>query len=611
MTLPHLFIFGLGYTATALAHKALAQGWRVSGTTRSEPKAEALRAAGIKTYRFDAQTALPQDALTGVTHLVQSIPPDDSGDLLLAQHADLLKQMTGLRWLAYLSTTVVYGDHDGAWVDEDSPPRNPSARGQKRLAAEAAWQALGLPLHIFRLAGIYGPGRNALDKAERGQSRIIDKPGQVFSRIHRDDIVDALLTSALHPDPQYPAIYNLCDSEPAAPGEVTRFAHRLLGLPEPKAEPLADAQLSPMARSFYADNKRVSNAKFRRVHHFRFRYPSYRHGLSALAAQRGAPRRFQDLAALPKEARGAVVAIGNFDGLHLGHQALLASARALADKERSALAVLTFEPHPRQHFAPDAPPFRLSDAASKAKLLAASGVDLVYELPFDAARAEQPAEAFIQDLLVGALQTRALIVGEDFHFGQHRLGSIAMLQEQAPFPVTAVTLTQSEGRPISSSQIRDRLRSGDFDAAAAMLGRRWRLAGQVVRGDQLGRELGFPTANLEVAQWLQLKLGIYAAWAWIDAQPGKEPTGLKRYKAAVSLGKRPSVAGEDIRFEVHLLDFSGDLYGQRLEVEPFAYLHGEKHYEGLDALKAGIAKDVETVRHLLAAHPPEHPAALR
>jgi nucleoside-diphosphate-sugar epimerase len=224
-----------------------------------------------------------------VTHVLSSIPPDEKGDpALAALGGQLAERAGGLQWVGYLSTVGVYGDHGGAWVDEDTPPAPVSRRGKMRLAAERQWLKLheegGLPVHIFRLPGIYGPGRGPLEKARAGvRDALVVREGQVFSRIHVADLADALEASIKRPNPG--AVYNVVDDEPAPPHEVALFAHRLLGLALPPLIPFEEAELSPMARSFYGESKRVSNARIKRELGWSPRHPTYREGLKALAGE--------------------------------------------------------------------------------------------------------------------------------------------------------------------------------------------------------------------------------------------------------------------------------------------------------------------------------------
>ncbi len=272
-----LLSFGHGYSAQALARLLLPQGWQVIGTTRSAEGAERLAATGVEPLIWPGQPIAP--ALSRATHILTSIAPDAGGDPLLAHHRDDIAAATP-HWVGYLSTTGVYGDHQGGWVDETTPLTASTRRGQWRINAEAEWQALGLPLHIFRLAGIYGPGRGPFAKLREGRARRIIKPGQVFSRIHVEDIAQVLAASTARPDPG--AVYNLCDDDPAPPEDVIDHAAALLGLPSPPAEDWESAEMTPMARSFYAESKRVRNDRIKHDLGVRLRYPDYRSGLAAL-----------------------------------------------------------------------------------------------------------------------------------------------------------------------------------------------------------------------------------------------------------------------------------------------------------------------------------------
>ncbi|MDJ0948798.1 MAG: SDR family oxidoreductase [Alphaproteobacteria bacterium] len=287
----HLFCFGLGYTATALARALMAAGWQVAGTFREPGKRDSLAAIGIESHSFDGTGPLPatERLLAGCSHILISIPPGPEGDPVLAHHATDIAAVGGLRWLGYLSTTGVYGDRDGGWVDEDTEFAPTGPRGERRVAAEQGWLRLwrehGVPVHIFRLAGIYGPGRNALETVRSGAAKRIDKPGQVFSRIHVEDIVQVLRASMAHPRPG--AAYNVCDDDPAPPADVIAYAADLLNVPPPPLVPFEQAELSPMAQSFYRDNKRVRNARIKDELGVTLRFPSYKAGLDALYAQDG------------------------------------------------------------------------------------------------------------------------------------------------------------------------------------------------------------------------------------------------------------------------------------------------------------------------------------
>jgi len=283
-----LFCFGLGYTALALAEALRARGWTVAGTCRDEDRRAALGDRGIEAHRFERDRPLrdPAAALAGATHVLASIPPDACGDPALDEHgADLAKAGT-VEWIGYLSTTGVYDDTGGAWVDEDAPTAPTAERGRRRVAAEQAWLAFGadqgLAVHVFRLAGIYGPGRSAIDRVRAGTAARIAKPGHVLSRIHVDDIVTVIEASMARP--RAGAVYNVCDDEPAPQSDVVAFACALLGVAPPPEIPFDAAELSDMARSFYADCRRVRNSRIKTELGVRLAYPTYREGLTAIAA---------------------------------------------------------------------------------------------------------------------------------------------------------------------------------------------------------------------------------------------------------------------------------------------------------------------------------------
>lgn len=276
----HLFIFGLGFSARVIARAAVAQGWRVSGTTRSGLD---HGLDGITVHAFDRDHPLSEGAMAGVTHVLSSVPPDADGDAVLDLAGDVLRRLAPV-WVGYLSTTGVYGDCQGDWVDEDAPIRPDLDRSRRRAMAERAWLDSFLPVHLFRLAGIYGPGRSAIDSVRQGKARRIVKPGQVFSRVHVDDIAQVVLASIARPHPG--RIYNVCDDDCAPPQDVITHACQLLGVEAPAEMhwDQAQATLSPMALSFYADNKRVRNDRIKDELGVVLRYPSYRQGLAAIVA---------------------------------------------------------------------------------------------------------------------------------------------------------------------------------------------------------------------------------------------------------------------------------------------------------------------------------------
>jgi nucleoside-diphosphate-sugar epimerase len=283
-----LFCFGLGYSAIRIAERLMREGWQVSGTTRSAEKLRALSNKGMRVFLFERGRPLDDavKALTGVTDVLSSVPPDGEGDPVLDHHHDDLVAMEGVRWLGYLSTTGVYGDTGGAAVDETATLRPTTERSRRRVAAERRWLDLyhshGLPVHGFRLAGIYGPGRNVLDQARAGTARRIEKPGQVFSRIHVDDVASIVRASMARPEPG--GIYNVCDDEPAEPSAVVLYACELLGLQPPPVVSFSQAAeaMSPMALTFWRDNRRIVNRRLRDVLKVDLAFPDYRAGLRAI-----------------------------------------------------------------------------------------------------------------------------------------------------------------------------------------------------------------------------------------------------------------------------------------------------------------------------------------
>lgn len=277
-----LLVLGHGYTAQALAARLIPEGWQVIGTTRSPEKAEALRAQGIEPLIWPGTPLAP--ALARATHLLASIGADAAGDPVLAAEGDAIAAAAPhLAWAGYLSTTGVYGDHQGGWVDEQTPLTPSTQRGRWRVLAEGQWRGVpGLPIHIFRLAGIYGPGRGPFEKVRDGSARLVIKPNQFMSRAHVDDIAAVLQASIRRPNPG--AAYNVCDNEPTPPEVVLRHAAQLLGLPEPPSVPFDQAGMSPMARSFYSESKKVRNDKIRDELGVKLLYPTYRENLAAILA---------------------------------------------------------------------------------------------------------------------------------------------------------------------------------------------------------------------------------------------------------------------------------------------------------------------------------------
>ena len=269
VSIPHLFVFGLGYSANAFAAVLRETGTRISATCRSAEKQAALIAQGIDAHVFDRDHPLDdagRAALDQASHLLSSVPPDDQGDPVVDLHAQDILKAAPFDWIGYLSTTGVYGDCDGDWVDETAPMAPSGMRGQRRVDAEAAWFALA--------------PAGALDTVRQGRARRVVKPGQVFSRIHIDDITNILLASAARPNPG--AAYNCCDDEAAPPQDVITYACDLLGVTPPPEIPFEEADLSPMAKSFYRDNKRVSNKRIKEELGVTLRWPNYRDALTAM-----------------------------------------------------------------------------------------------------------------------------------------------------------------------------------------------------------------------------------------------------------------------------------------------------------------------------------------
>lgn len=309
-------------------------------------------------------------------------------------------------------------------------------------------------------------------------------------------------------------------------------------------------------------------------------------------------RTFTSWENLGAEKRGASVALGNFDGVHIGHQAVIDLARAKAGPDQP-LGVVTFEPHPRQFFAPDAPPFRLMNAAARAHRLEKLGVSHLYQLPFDAALANLSPEQFVSDVLSEGLGLSHVVVGEDFCFGKGRAGTAQDLQAMAAklgIEVTIAQLVANEDEEVSSTAIRAALSAGDPRAAARMLGHWHRIDGIVLHGEKRGRELGFPTANMSIRDLHAPKFGIYAVTVDVLTGPHKGS-----YDGAASLGVRPTFGENLPNLESHLFDFSGDLYGAELSVGFVDYLRGEEKFDSLDALIAQMGRDCEQARTILAA----------
>lgn len=298
---------------------------------------------------------------------------------------------------------------------------------------------------------------------------------------------------------------------------------------------------------------------------------------------------------LPDLEQGAVLVIGNFDGVHCGHQELLRIAQNIAEKQKVALAVLTFEPHPRHLFRPDDPPFRITSAAAKRRRLERCGVDIMFSLSFDWDFASQSADHFIQTILKEAIRPTHIVVGNDFCFGQLRKGTPQTLLD-AGLAVTVIDKIADEGdADISSSNIRQALRHGDIDRANKLLGWKWEIEGTIVKGDQRGRTLGYPTANVHLGETLHPAYGIYASWAKI-VEDGPESPWLP---SATNIGIRPMFEVPVGQVETYIFDFDRDIYDKTLRVRPLQKLRGEAKFESLEALVAQIAEDCEQAQAVL------------
>lgn len=300
-------------------------------------------------------------------------------------------------------------------------------------------------------------------------------------------------------------------------------------------------------------------------------------------------------ASLPTYVHGAAIAIGNFDGVHRGHQALISLAIAKARETGRAAGVMVFEPHPREFFKPGEPHFRLTSIEQKLAVLDAAGIDFAIVIPFDAAFANLSAEEFISKVLVGALAISHAVIGYDFFFGKGRSGTPDMLWqagERHGFGVSVIAPVAEEGEVFSSSAIRLHLAQGDVEGAARALGRPWRVSGKVVRGAQRGRGIGFPTANVPMLKGTALAHGIYAVRARVDG---------KTHDAAAYLGTRPTFDDGKPVLEVYLFDFDEDLYGKAMDVDFIGFVRGDRKFDGIDALKDQMSKDCAKAKEMLAA----------
>jgi riboflavin kinase/FMN adenylyltransferase len=302
---------------------------------------------------------------------------------------------------------------------------------------------------------------------------------------------------------------------------------------------------------------------------------------------------------IPVPWKGGAVALGNFDGVHKGHQALLARAAEHAKALGAPLLVLTFEPHPRRFFVPDTGPFRLTMLAAKLRLLEQHGVQAVLAQRFDTAFAALSADAFVDEVLLAGMGARHVVCGYDFTFGARRGGNVEMLREigaRKGFGVTVLDPVMREGEIYSSTSIREALRAGWPSEAAELLGHDWEIEGVVEQGDKRGRTIGFPTANVALGEHLRPRFGVYAVRAMIDVQ---EAEGWRN--GVANLGRRPTIGKLQENFEVHLFDFTGDIYGKTLRVALVDFIRPEMKFSGLDQLKAQIAADGQAARTILSA----------
>lgn len=307
---------------------------------------------------------------------------------------------------------------------------------------------------------------------------------------------------------------------------------------------------------------------------------------------------------LTNDVKGSVVAWGNFDGFHKGHQVVLGQTAAIADAAGAPLATLTTEPHPREYFRPGAPAFRLMSLRSKAHILESFGVDVLFVLNFDETLATMSAEAFVRDILVGKLAVSHVVTGYDQRFGKDRTGDTGLLcamGKELGFDVTVIEPVchpdaTGDGEVVySSTQVRDYLRNGRPEEAAALMGHWWQVEGRVERGDQRGRTIGFPTANLAWVEYLEPALGVYAVWATVE-----DGDHAGTYAGVANLGVRPTFDKQDLCFEVHLFDFDEDIYGTHMSVDLVSFLRTEKKFDGLESLKNQIGADRDTAKELLS-----------
>lgn len=307
---------------------------------------------------------------------------------------------------------------------------------------------------------------------------------------------------------------------------------------------------------------------------------------------------------VPSAFRGSVVAIGNFDGIHRGHQAVIAKARRLAREFGAPLSLMTFEPHPRRFFKPDLPPFRLTPFRVKVRLIEALGVECLFVIPFTREFSQLSAEQFIEEVLGGGLGVRHVVVGDNFRFGHKAAGDIELLERLGHangFGVTAVSpVTGPHEEVYSSTLVRDYLMAGNPTRAALLLGRYWEIEGRVSHGHKRGRDLGYPTANIELGEVLQPAFGVYAVRVAFDRQSGSDDSRTAWYPAVANIGTSPMFENPAPTLEAFIFDFDRDIYGEHMRVALVDYLRPEQRFEDLDGLKAQMAEDCERARATLA-----------
>ncbi len=303
---------------------------------------------------------------------------------------------------------------------------------------------------------------------------------------------------------------------------------------------------------------------------------------------------FDTYKGLPKNAHGCVIVIGNFDGVHLGHQALLHKAHKIAQDHNKPLGVLTFEPHPRQLFRPDEPPCRITPHELKIERLESFGVDYVFSLPFDWGFASQSAESFVRDILINGLKSSDIVIGYDFKFGQLRKGNADTIIDAGLNVHVVEEITKTGIDSLSSSNIRHLLRHGRISEANKALGWNWEIRGEVVKGDQRGRELGYPTANMNLGETIHPAYGVYACMTQVKGED-------EWHMGACNIGIRPMFEVEVAQVETHIFDFDRDIYGEILSVRPVKRLRGEAKFNSLDDLILQIEKDCNKAQEFLMA----------